>query len=251
MSKLRFPLGAGKPSNSGGDCRCFAYLYSLPSRRRERQRRRSGSELGNHPDLCLTVGRSRLPPVCDTLPGSARSRLIIWMRHGARDDRAGDVSDAQAATHNCAQQSRLTAQGQAQARKVGGGMRSLGLPIAAVHAARICRTESTARLLDVGPVTTDTRLDEASTWHDRGGNAAYQKAVFAILSTQPPPGQAVVEVTSKLTIPSPQPGVLAALGPAPRSPAPRLSPRRRINLTREADMRSYDAGGKSSKPERY
>jgi len=140
--------------------------------------------------------------------------LILWMRHGERDNRAGDESDAQAAAHDCAKQSQLTAKGRTQAQTVGAGIRALNLPIAEAHPARLCRTEATARLLNVGPVATDSRLDEASTWHDRGGDAAYEKAVFNILSTQPPAGQDVVEVTSKLTTPNPEPAVLATLGPA-------------------------------------
>lgn len=141
-----------------------------------------------------------------------RGGLILWMRHGTRDDHSGDVSDQQAAAHNCAQQSQLTQAGQAQAREVGAGIRALNLPIAAVHTARLCRTEATGRLLNVGQVTDDARLDEATTWTDRGGDAAYQKAVLSILSSTPLAGTDVVEVTSKLTIPHAQPPVLAQLG---------------------------------------
>jgi len=143
-----------------------------------------------------------------------RGGLILWMRHGARDERSGLVSDAQAAAHDCAKQSRLTAKGEAQARAVGAGMRALKLPIAAVYAARLCRTEATARLLDVGPVKVDARLDEASTWRDRGGDAAYETAVLDLLSMPPPAGQNVAMVSSKLTVHHPHPAVLAELGTA-------------------------------------
>jgi hypothetical protein len=99
----------------------------------------------------------------------------------------------------------------AQARAVGAGMRSLKLPIAAVYAARLCRTEATAQLLNVGSTRLDDRLDEATTWTDRGGDGASQRAVLAILSTSPPKGQDVVEVTSQLTIANPQPAFLAEM----------------------------------------
>jgi hypothetical protein len=138
--------------------------------------------------------------------------LILWMRHTARDSRSGDVSDQQAAAHDCTPQSELTPDGVAQARTVGEGMRSLGLPIAAVYTARLCRTEATGQQLNVAPITDDARLDEATTWTDRGGDSAYQQAVAAILATPPPAGQDVVEVTSQLTIPNAQPAVLAQLG---------------------------------------
>jgi hypothetical protein len=140
--------------------------------------------------------------------------LILWMRHGARDDRPGDVSDQQAAAHNCAEQSQLTSAGEAQARAVGAGMRSWGLPIVAVRTARLCRTEATGRLLGIGPVTDDAGLDEVSTWTDRGGAAGYQQAVWSILSTPPPAGQNLIAVTSNLTMPNPRPAMLANLGPA-------------------------------------
>lgn len=51
-------------------------------------------------------------------------------------------------------------------------------------------------------------------WSDRGGDAAYQKTVLELLNTPTPPGRDIVYVTSNLTIPNPQPVVLAALGPA-------------------------------------
>ncbi|WP_353226142.1 histidine phosphatase family protein [Salinisphaera hydrothermalis] len=182
-----------------------------------------GSSMNRESDsMAPSTGTNRIAAtaVVGTVTGQAllrrlqRGGLILWIRHGARDDRPGDVSDAQAAAHNCAEQSRLTAQGKAQARAVGAGMRELNLPIAAVHAARLCRTRATARLLNVGPVKTDASLDEASTWHDRGGDAAYQQAVFKLLSTTPPKGKDILDVTSKLTVPNPRPPVLAALGPA-------------------------------------
>lgn len=140
--------------------------------------------------------------------------LILWMRHGTRDNRPGDVTDAQAKAHDCPQQSELTAEGEAQARAVGEGIRALKLPIAVAYAARLCRTETTAHLLNVAPVSPDDRLDEPSTWTNRGGDAADQKAVLELLNTPIQPGKDVVVVASKLTIPNPHPAVLAALGPA-------------------------------------
>ncbi|KEZ76026.1 histidine phosphatase family protein [Salinisphaera hydrothermalis] len=175
--------------------------------------------------------------------------LILWMRHGARDDRPGEVTDAQAAAHNCAQQSQLTAKGQTQARAVGAGMRALNLPIARVNAARLCRTETTARLLNVGPVHTEARLDAASTWKDRGGDAAYENAIAALLSNAPPPGKDVVDVTSKLTTAHPEPAVLAALSPgevAVFAPDPDGPPRLLARIGRRAWPELARESGSSS-----
>jgi hypothetical protein len=146
--------------------------------------------------------------------GLRQGGLILWMRHGERDSRSGDVSDAQAVEHNCAEQSALTEVGVAQARAVGEGIRSLKLPIGTVYAARLCRTQITAESLGLGPVILDSRLDEATTWTDRGGDAAYESAIIGLISAAPPVGQNIVEVTSQLTTKDPQPSVLAVTGAA-------------------------------------
>ena len=105
--------------------------------------------------------------------------LVLWMRHGERDSSSGDVTDVEAAAHDCARQSLLTQAGMTQARSVGAAIRELKLPIAAVYAARLCRTEATAELLGVGPVSKDDRLDEATTWTDRGGDACRSSSLPA------------------------------------------------------------------------
>jgi hypothetical protein len=139
--------------------------------------------------------------------------LLLWVRHTERDDRSGTVSPEQAASHDCAAQSVLTATGRQHAERIGAAMRALNLPIAAVHTARLCRTETTGRLLNVAPVTDDDRLDASSTWVNRGGAAAEQRATLQVLSEQPPAGKDVVLVSSALDIPQPRPAVLRDLGP--------------------------------------
>jgi hypothetical protein len=139
--------------------------------------------------------------------------LLLWMRHTERDDRSGTVTPLQAASHDCAAQSALTATGREHATQIGAALRGLDLPIAAVRTARLCRTEDTGRLLAIAAVTDDDRLDASSTWADRGGSAAEQQATLGVLAEQPPPGTDVVLVSSALDIPQAQPAVLGALGP--------------------------------------
>lgn len=139
--------------------------------------------------------------------------LLLWMRHTERDDRSGTVTPDQAANHDCAAQSVLTATGRQHAEQIGAAMRALNLPIAAVRTARLCRTETTGRLLNIAPVTDDDRLDASSTWVNRGGAAAEQHATLQVLSEQLPAGEDVVLISSALDIPQPQPAVLHDLGP--------------------------------------
>lgn len=139
--------------------------------------------------------------------------LLLWMRHTERDDRSGTVTPEQAASHDCAAQSMLTAAGRRRAEEIGAAMRALNLPIAAVHTGRLCRTEDTGRLLNLAPVTDDDRLDASSTWVNRGGAAAQQRATLQVLSEPPPAGQNLVLISSALDIPQPQPAVLRDLRP--------------------------------------
>lgn len=139
--------------------------------------------------------------------------LLLWMRHTESDDRPGAVTPEQAASHDCAAESDLTDTGRRNAKQIGAAIRALHLPIAAVRTGRLCRTETAARLLRVAPITSDDRLDDTSTWANRGGAAAEQRATLLVLSDGPPAGTDVVLIASTLDIAQPQPAVLADLGP--------------------------------------
>jgi hypothetical protein len=139
--------------------------------------------------------------------------LLLWMRHTERDNRSATVTPEQVASHDCAAQSVLTATGRQHAEQIGAAMRALHLPIAVVRTARLCRTEITGQLLNIAPVTDDDRLDASSTWVNRGGATAEQRATLQVLSEEPPTGQDSVLISSALDIPHPQPAVLHDLGP--------------------------------------
>lgn len=125
----------------------------------------------------------------------------------------GQSTPEQAASHDCAAQSELTDTGRQHVEQIGAAIRALHLPIAAVHTARLCRTETTGRLLNIVSVTDDDRLDASSAWVNRGGAAAEQRATLQVLSKQPPAGKDIVLISSALDVPHPQPAVLHALGP--------------------------------------
>jgi hypothetical protein len=138
--------------------------------------------------------------------------VLLWMRHTERDTRSGTVTPEQAANHDCAAQSMLTAAGRQHAAQIGAALRALQLPIAAVRTGRLCRTEQTGQLLNIAPVTDDDRLDASSTWVSRGGAAAEQRATLQVLSQPPPAGEDVVLISSALDIPHAQLVVLHDLG---------------------------------------
>jgi hypothetical protein len=138
--------------------------------------------------------------------------LLLWVRHTDRDNRSGTVPPEQAANHDCAAQSELTPTGRVQAQQIGTAIRALQLPIEAVRTARLCRTEDVGRLLHLGLVTDDPRLDASSTWTNRGGAPAEQAATLQVLDQAPAPGTNLVLVSSMLDIPNAQPAVLAHLG---------------------------------------
>jgi hypothetical protein len=84
-------------------------------------------------------------------------------RGGVAGERSGTVTPEQAANHDCTTQSELTAIGRQHVEQIGAAMRALNLPIATVRTARLCRTETTGRVVNLTPVTDDDRLDASST----------------------------------------------------------------------------------------
>lgn len=137
--------------------------------------------------------------------------LLLWIRHTERDNQFGTVTAEQVATHDCAAQDALTDIGRQHAKQIGAAIRALHLPIAAVRTARLCLTQTTGRLLHLASVTDDNRLDASSTWVNRGGAEAQQRATLHVLSEAPPAGTDIVLVSSTLDIP--EPAVLRDLGP--------------------------------------
>jgi hypothetical protein len=169
-----------------------------------------------HPPPATTIGPGQ---ITGAVHGAALVRalreggLLLWMRHTERDNRSGTVTPEQAASHDCAAQSVLTPTGRQHAEQIGAAIRVLHLSIAAVHTGRLCRTQTTGHLLNIAPVTDDDRLDASSTWINRGGAPAEQRATSQVLSEPPPAGTDIVLVSSALDIPHPQPPVLHDLGP--------------------------------------
>jgi hypothetical protein len=67
---------------------------------------------------------------------------VLYMRHALQIPPTSEVCD----------KSSLTELGEAQARKAGAALRELKIPIGAVKSSQPCRSQDTARLLDLGKV---------------------------------------------------------------------------------------------------
>ena len=81
--------------------------------------------------------------------------VVVLMRHaiapGTGDPANFDLRD-------CRTQRNLSAEGRRQAREIGERIRAAGVPVAGVLSSPWCRSRDTARLLDIGPVSTRSHL---------------------------------------------------------------------------------------------
>lgn len=83
---------------------------------------------------------------------------VLLMRHALTDTTQVDADPT--ARGSCAQQRNLSAEGQAQARRIAQGMRDAGLPLGPVFASPYCRTVDTARPIagDAEPVAAEALI---------------------------------------------------------------------------------------------
>ena len=123
--------------------------------------------------------------------------LVVVLRHAATDFAKPDQDPVVVA--DCATQRNLSAQGRADARTIGRGMRRLGLPVGKVLASPFCRTLETARLAfgraSVHPALFNTIVAE----HD----AAWRRQIRdarRLLGTRPAPGKLTVLVTHGIVV---------------------------------------------------
>ena len=81
--------------------------------------------------------------------------LVVFMRHAIAP---GTGDPANLDLRDCATQRNLSAEGREQARDIGMRIRAARVPVAAVVSSPWCRALDTARILDIGPVTTRSHL---------------------------------------------------------------------------------------------
>jgi len=82
----------------------------------------------------------------------------------------------------------LSDSGRADAVAIGSAIRKLGIPVSEVLASPYCRTVETARLMELGEVTTSTAVMNLRAAEYFGGRAAIVATARTLLATSPRPG---------------------------------------------------------------
>ena len=121
---------------------------------------------------------------------------VLYFRHAATDWSQSDrMRDADWDSCDPAQMRQLSDAGRDDARRVGEAIRRLRIPVGKVVASEFCRTRETARLLDLGPVTTSRDLVNASHAEHAGGTDTLRKRARRLLATPPSNGTNTVLVS--------------------------------------------------------
>jgi broad specificity phosphatase PhoE len=144
--------------------------------------------------LAAIAGSAGAAPDAD--PALARALqqggLVLAMRHAATDFSKPDQDSVDLA--DCRTQRNLSAQGRADARTIGRGVRRLKLRIGAVLSSPFCRTKETARLAFGRFTVSPALLNTIVAQHD----ARWRRQIRAarrLLGTKPAPGTLTVLVT--------------------------------------------------------
>ncbi|MGH8722246.1 MAG: histidine phosphatase family protein, partial [Burkholderiales bacterium] len=120
----------------------------------------------------------------------------LYFRHAATDWGQDDQVDAAGDWTSCdpAQMRQLSSDGRATARRIGGAIRALGIPVGKVLSSEYCRAWETARLMDLGPVTRTRDIMNMRTVAYVGGREAAIRRARRVLSQPPPEGANAVIV---------------------------------------------------------
>lgn len=136
------------------------------------------------------VARDVSYPIVDPARALSGQALVEALRQGGfvlflRHAQAGLLLPS------CPNESTLTPQGEEQAAAVGAALRQLKVPVATVRVSETCRSRDTGRLLDMGPVTVDPRLNPS--WMRKAAVEFADRFVY-LLDT-PPSGANIVAVS--------------------------------------------------------
>lgn len=138
---------------------------------------------------------------------------VIYMRHVTADV-GRDVQSAGEWWKVCGEVHRmLSDQGRTDAVKVGEAIRRLNIPVSEVRCSEYCRAVETARLLALGDVKTDPRLNGWPAWKSvdpEHGLLRLSQGTRELLAARPAQGN-VLLVSHKQDIPNPADPVLADL----------------------------------------
>lgn len=140
---------------------------------------------------------------CHGVPAAARLSLerlaeggyVVMLRHALAPG-VGDPANFR--LDDCATQRNLSADGRAQARRLGERLRAHGIDQAEIYSSQWCRCLETAALLDLGPVQ---ELPALNSFFSRPGNREPNlEALRAFLAELPDDGPPVILVTHQVTI---------------------------------------------------
>ena len=123
--------------------------------------------------------------------------VVLVFRHAATDFSKPDQDPVVVA--DCSTQRNLSAQGRADARAIGRGVRRLGLPVGQVFSSAYCRTLETARLAFGRATVHPALLNTIAAEHD----AAWRRQIRAarrLIGTRPRPGTLTVLVTHNIVV---------------------------------------------------
>src|SRR6187455_2300616 len=123
--------------------------------------------------------------------------LVLAIRHAATDFSTPDQDPV--VVSDCSTQRNLSAQGRADARAIGRGVRRLALPIGKVYASGYCRTLETARLAFGRATVHPALLNTIASEHD----AAWRKQIRdarRLIGTRPAPRTLTVLVTHGVVV---------------------------------------------------
>ena len=126
---------------------------------------------------------------------------VIVFRHGATYPDQADTDPLNAdQPGNEAKQRQLNDKGRALAREWGDSFRRLGIPVGTVATSKIYRAQETAKLMNVGEVTTTWDITEGNQIISPNENNKRAAALRKLASTPPAAGKNNVVVTHKPNI---------------------------------------------------
>ena len=146
--------------------------------------------------LALVAGAAAAPSP-DLTRNLRAGGLVVVFRHAATDFSKPDQDPVVVA--DCATQRNLNAQGRADARAIGRGMRRLGLPLGQVLSSAYCRTLETARLAFGRATVHPALLNTIAAEHD----ARWRKQIRdarRLLGTRPAAGKLTILVTHGVVV---------------------------------------------------
>ena len=136
-----------------------------------------------------------------TSPALAKSLrtggLVLVLRHAHTDQSKQDEDPV--VVSDCTTQRNLSAQGRADARAIGRGVRRLGLRVGKVQSSAYCRTLETARLAFGRGTVSPALLNTIASTHDARWRAQIQ-AARRLIGTKPAPGTLTVLVTHGVVV---------------------------------------------------